>query len=238
MHRLLTIDGVLGLTARGRGGFTDDPFVTQGGAGHQPIPDAADRCDYTAAPIAVDRIRGEDHAGRGRRDHALDDHGHAPVGAGLVLGCTQGLGAGQRPLNRGVQLVRRDIEDRFEHAGKRVLAAILGDPTRPDREGARPQIARSLAEQRPAFLRRHVGDPGAQDHAIGDADARCHEFSEVGGLAADVGDIGHAHVGEPAECCRADCCRVHDPFLEVAKAMTARRTQSTSSAASSTDEPS
>ena len=78
-QRLPAIDGVLGLAAGVGAIVPDDPLVTDGRPGHQPIAQAAHGGDDAGAPVPVDRIGGEGHPGRGRRDHLLDDHRHAAV---------------------------------------------------------------------------------------------------------------------------------------------------------------
>ena len=84
--RLAAIDGVLWLAA-GRGApVTDDPLVTAGRPGYEPIPGAPYGGHDAGAPVSIDGICGESHTRRGRRDHLLDDHRHATVTGRLVLG--------------------------------------------------------------------------------------------------------------------------------------------------------
>jgi len=113
-----------------------------------------------------------------------------------------------------------------------VIGAVLGDPARSDRERTDAQIRGAGAKERPTIGRRQVGDPRRQDHPIGDAGAGREQLPEAGGLAADLGGVGHAHVAEPS-----DRRRVHPAPLDGPVAMARLSTHSRSSAVSSTDEP-
>ena len=112
--------------------------------------------------------------------------------ARLVLGRTRRLGAGQGPLDTGRELFLRNVQHRFEHAGKGTHGSILGDPARPNGEGPWAQVVRPVEQERAALVSRYVIAPGGQYDAIGDANARGNELPQVVGLAADFGDVGHA----------------------------------------------
>ena len=233
-HCLAAVDGVLRPAARGGSVVTDDPFVAEGRAGHEPLTDAPHRGDDAGAPIAVDRIGGERDAGRGRLDHPLDDHRHPPVAAGLVLGGAGRARAGQASVD----------------GGRRAPRPARPGPTRRCRRRSgrrRPRRSRSIGPRTgrcrdpPAAVRSSdrrssavsPGDAGRQDDPVRHADTRGQQLSEARGLAADLG----AHRPCARRCSRRTAGGLIVRFLGVAAAMAARTTQSTSSAASSTDEP-
>ena len=230
---LAAIDGVLRLAARGGAIAPDDPFVADGLAGHEPLPEATHCRDDAGMPIPVDRIGRERHAGRERRDHALDDHRHAAVAGGLVRGDARRAGAGKASIRRRRQVVRGDIEHRLVHAGEGLIRAILRDAARPDRERTRSQVPRARGHQPTAFGGFHGGGRGRHHDAIRHANPRREQLAEAGRLAADIGGIGHADVAQPSNRGR----RTHRLRPLWAASMAARTIQSTSSAASSTVEP-
>jgi hypothetical protein len=135
-------------------------------------------------------------------------------------------------VHGGRKVVQGHVHDRFVHACIGVFGAVLGDPARSDGEGADAQLRHATAQQRPAIAGRQIGSSRRHNDAIRNADTRSEQLAKAGGLAADLGRIGHANVAE-----RWDGCRAHCGALDVAAAIAARRIQSMSSAASSTDEP-
>ena len=229
---LAAIDGALRLAASGGAVATDDPFVTDGLAGHEPLPEAAHRGDDAGAPIPVDRIGGERHAGRGRRDHALDDHRHAAVAGGLVLGDAGRAGAGQAPIRRRRQVVRGDVQHRLVHAGVGVLRAVLGDAARADRERTRcpgPTRRRRTSQRRSADVISAAAavrtTPSGTRTPAASSSPRLAALPPTSAASAMRTSRSRRTAGGALIGCFSLC----------AAAMAARTIQSTSSAASSTD---
>ena len=100
-------------------------------------------------------IGSERNARRDRRDHSLDQHGHAPVGGGLVPADPRGAAGRKDPVGRGDDVLGADPEHRLEHAGIRPLGAVLGDSARANRERPKPETLHRRGDQSVALVTRH-----------------------------------------------------------------------------------
>ena len=196
-----------------------DPLVARCLAGHQPLPQTADGGHDAGAPVAVDRIGGERHAGRGRRDHRWTITAMRPPTAG-PYSATRAARALARQRRRP-----RRCRPRTRRAPTRTCRRTIAR-RRPRRcRSSEPRTARRRGPtlRLPTATRRSSAVMsarlGGHDHAVGHADARGHQLAEAGRLAADLGDIGHAHVAEPSDPCR----RVIVQFLSIARPRRWRR---------------
>ena len=217
---------------RGRGSVANRPLVADRRAGDEAIARAADGGDDAGAPVAADRIGSERDAGRDRRDHPLDQHRHASVGGGLIPGDPRGVAAGQDPVGRGDDVLGADAEHRLEHAGIRPFGAILGDAARANRKRPLAEALHRRGDLPIALVRWHLDPFNRQHDAVGNSDVRGHQLSEAGGLASDLGGIGHSHLAQ-----RSSGMHGHRAFSLRVAAIAAFRNQSMSSTTSSTEDP-
>ena len=157
------------LPARGRGPVADDPLVAERLAGDEPIPDAADGRDDAGAPIPIDRIGGEGDAGRGRLDHALDDHRHPSLAGGRYPAARAARALARTRSRRGEARPSANVQHRLEHAGVRMLGAVLRD-----RRSSEPQTVRRPDRRAPARIS-DCARPGGKSTALGRSAQRRRE---------------------------------------------------------------
>ena len=180
----------------GRGSIANRPLVADRRAGDEAISDAAYGGHDAGAPVAADRIGSERNAGRDRRDHSLDQHGHAPVGDGLILADPRGVAAGQDTLGRGDDVLGANAEHRLEHAGIRPLRAVLGDAARANRKRSVAEALHRRGDLAIALVRWQFDPFNRQHEAVGNSDVDGHQLTQAGGLAFHLLGIGQTPLAQ------------------------------------------
>ena len=123
------------------GEVVHDVAVGRAAALDQRLTPSRHRFNHHAATVAGHRVSSEEHAGRGRLDHALHDdrHRHTVRRAALLLAIGDGTARPERApalLHRRDHRRRaRDPEQRFLLAGKTGAGQVLGRGRRPHRHG-------------------------------------------------------------------------------------------------------
>ena len=205
----------------------DDPFVAGGRARDQPIAATPHRGHDARRPVAGDRIGREDHAGRDRRDHALNDHRHAA----------------RRPCARTPSRARRARSPgsaRRPWPGRRARHRARSHTCRRTNDRRRPRRSRSTGPRTGRCPRSHV--PSAPVHVApttapmaasavtttpsGTRTPAAISSPRLAALPPTSAESDDAHVAETT-----DDGGAHESSSVRACAMSARRNQSTSSAA-------